>query len=529
MSDYIDCITPYLESHFEEVHPMDFYRAVFPEGVLQEKGYQNYHDGRYNGLLVELTNRYRPYIDPKTKAEKKRRVVKRYSITESLEELSEVMNTNNFCLMSPLAYAGKTREAKNARIAFGIAIDLDRIRVRDGYAVGLENFFHQTRNDPGANIGSQPLPTFVVSSGTGCHLYYLFEKPICLFEETVNQLQKLKRAMTTKTWHDSVVDIKDERDIQQEGIFQGFRVVGTITKVGTRTRAFAVGGRVSIDYLNQFVSKDNKVEFYREFDQRYLLSKEPYPKQLTLEEAMEIGSRLNYWKNVNPDWYERRVVNKEPRKTWAVNRALYDWWKEEIRTKARVNHRYWCISMLAIYAVKCSHYDSEKNPNPVTYDELERDAFDFVALFDKLTVEEDNHFTDADVLAALEFWNDSWAFYKRDYMAYRAGFDIKATKRNGRSREDHLELCRVRKEQKKRRGELIGEGRPTKRKLLTEWRLSNPQGTKTECKEETGMSYSTIAKWWDDAEETMLILAKEGNSQGIEKESKLFSEVAGEL
>lgn len=525
MAEYIDSITPYLESSFDEIHPMDFYRLLFPEGVLQKKAVKidregdektaydedgniiykknedgSYEgDGHYSGLMIELTGRYRTRKDPETGEEKKKRIIKRYSVTDDLEVLDEVMERDNFCLMSPLAYAGRTREADNARVVFGITIDLDKIRIRGGFPEGIANFMHQTGSEPSPQIGSQPLPTAIVSSGTGCHLYYMFEKPICLFEETITQMQKLKRALTTKAWHDSIVDIADERDIQQEGIFQGFRVVGTITKVGTRTRAFSTGSRVSVEYLNQFVPEESRVSFYREYEGKYILSKEPYPKQLTLEDELKFQTKLTYWKERDPDWYQRRVVNKEPRKTWAVNRALYDWWKGEIFNKARVSHRYWCIAMLAIYAVKCSHYDPEKNPDPVTYEELEEDAFALVDRFESLTVSEDNHFTEADVLAALEFWNDknNWSFYKRDYMSYRAGFEIKKTKRNYRTLEDHLEVCRLTKKQKKARGELRNpDGRPVKMIEVLRWKAQHPEGTIEECVQETEMAKATVEKWW---------------------------------
>lgn len=37
-----------------------------------------------------------------------------------------------------------------------------------------------------------PRPTYLISSGTGLHIYYLFEKPIPMFRNIVEQLEKLK-------------------------------------------------------------------------------------------------------------------------------------------------------------------------------------------------------------------------------------------------------------------------------------------------------------------------------------------------
>ena len=99
MADYIDNITPYLEASFDEIHPMDFYRLLFPKGVLQKKAMKidregdektaydedgniiykknedgSYEgDGHYSGLMIELTSRYRTRKDLVTGEEKKPR------------------------------------------------------------------------------------------------------------------------------------------------------------------------------------------------------------------------------------------------------------------------------------------------------------------------------------------------------------------------------------------------------------------------------------------------------------------------
>ena len=45
------------------------------------------------------------------------------------------------------------------------------------------------------------------------------------------------------------------------------------------------------------------------------------------------------------------------------------------------------------------------------------------------------------------------------------------------------------------------DGRPrgsgTAQEAVQRWRLDNPEGSKKECKEATGLTYPTIRKWWD--------------------------------
>ena len=47
-----------------------------------------------------------------------------------------------------------------------------------------------------------PRPTFIVSSGTGLHLYFVLEEPVPLYREFAMELQELKRELTRLVWND---------------------------------------------------------------------------------------------------------------------------------------------------------------------------------------------------------------------------------------------------------------------------------------------------------------------------------------
>ena len=85
---------------------------------------------------------------------------------------------------------------------------------------------------------------------------------------------------------------------------------GTITKRGNRARAFLVGGgrKVSLEYLNRFVPAE------------YQTGSIVYKSNLTRAAAKE-----KY-----PEWYEKRIVQKQKRGSWTCKRDLYDWWKRKI-------------------------------------------------------------------------------------------------------------------------------------------------------------------------------------------------------
>lgn len=459
-------LSEWLEVYFEEVTPFEFYRTIFPAGELEKEGEKV--TGMYCGVAVEITARKNKNGKP---------YVIRHRFTDDLKMIDKLTETDNFCVCSPISYAGDRRTAENARFMYALAVDLDRIQIRDGLPTGLYSLWN------GHIEGAEriPKPTFIVSSGTGLHLYYVLGKPIPLFQNVAKQLQHLKHDLTAKIWHGTIVDIHSEKEIQQEGIYQGFRMPGTITKNGDRARAFMTGEKVSIEYLNGFVNNGS--------------GKFKYPEKRKITKARA--------KELYPEWYERRIEKGEPSGVWHINRALYDWWKREILEKATVGHRYWCLMTLAVYAYKCSMYDKKHNPNPVTYEELEKDCFEIMEYFETLTDDEKNHFNEADVQDALESFNSKWVKYPRETIEYRCGFALPRNKRNGRKQALHLELARGNKEILKKAGELKPEGRPPRpSKLLgvVLWQAKHPNGTKMECHRETGISRPTIDKYWNKAD-----------------------------
>ena len=460
-------LTTYLADLYPELTPRSFYRWIFPEGELDREG--AYTKGKYTGIVVEVTG---------TRKDKGRQRVKRYSLTDDLGAVDIAVGTDHFCICSPVSYAGKKRTAENARELYAIAIDLDHIIMKHDskrdLPGGLIDLFHQFDTE------YLPRPTMIVSSGTGLHLYYLLERSVPLYRDYALELQDLKRALTKKIWNGYVVDISSDRDIQQEGIYQGFRMPGTVTKQGDRARAFLTGERVTIEYLNGFV---------KDLDRAKKAEKHKRGK-ISIAEAEKLY----------PDWYDERIRRGKKRGRWAVNRALYDWWKRKILEEAKEGHRYYCLMTLAVYAMKCSIYDAEKNPNPVTREELEDDCFALLEPMDKLTEREDNHFTEDDVLAALESFDDRWTTYPRTSIEYRSGIAIPAGKRNGRRRSDHVRLMNFVRDEinHNETWNRQGNGRKSKRDDVLAWRRDHPDGKKVDCYRETGISRPTIDKYWNE-------------------------------
>lgn len=427
----------YLGKYFQEVAPKEFYRDIFVEGELQKKGV--YGDNKYNAIAVELG----------------KEKIKRYTVTDDLEMIDKLLYSENFIIVSPITYVGKSRNSDNARMMYALAIDLDGVNKE----INIIDLFHQIEK-----VEHLPRPTYTVISGGGLHLYYVFQRPIPLFKNIVQQLTNLKNDLTRKIWNGYVTDLNDK--VQYQSIFQGFRLVGGVTKGGARTKAYKTGEKVTIEYLNEFV-----------FDLKNQVTQFIYKSDLTLEEA----------KSKYPEWYERRIIEKQPRGTWTCKKDLYEWWKRRL-IEIQEGHRYYGVMCLAIYAKKCG----------ILQEELENDAFSMVDRLDLLTSNEDNHFTREDVLAALELYNDNYITFPIDTISKLTKIRIEKNKRNGLKQKQHLYLARRRKEDMKAI-ELpmkAPEGRPTAQNKVNQWQKEHPNGKKADCIRDTGLSKKTVYKWW---------------------------------
>jgi hypothetical protein len=246
-------------------------------------------------------------------------------------------------------------------------------------------------------------------------------------------------------------------------------MVGSVnSKYGTVVRAFRVGGKVSLEYLNQYVyDKENRVDVLK-----------PYkPSKMTREEAAE-----KY-----PEWYQWRIVEgKKIPKKWSVKKDLYEWWKRQMRNEAIVGgRRYNFMMCMAAYAYKCD----------VSREQLEKDlqeAFEYLR-----TVKHDNELTRDDVISAIGAYDKKYYNMKIAEVERKTGMRIERNKRNGRKQDQHLRLARGQLSVLKEMGEAT-QGRPSAVAVVVEYRKKNPEAKPKECMLYTGLSKNTVYKWWKD-------------------------------
>lgn len=447
---------------FEFVEPMTFYREIFPFGELDKYGANT--KGKYTAIAVEIMKR-----------SNEKQLIKRYTVTDDLEVVDKLQQSEGFCIIAPITYAGKSRKSKNARFMYALVVELDNLIEEDG----LERLITQWSD----RVYWIPCPTYTVASGTGLHLYYLFENPIPLFSNVVKELQQFKRELTEKIWNRHVTTDTGDK-IQQESIFQPFRMVGTLTKNGDKTEAFRTGVPVSIEYMNRYVSPENQIT-------------QIYKHKFSLDDA----------KGKFPEWYEKRIVQHEPKGCWVCKRDLYDWWKRRIIAEAVVGHRYYCMMILSIYAVKCN----------IPQEELEQDCFSLMELFESRTDDDTNHFTEKDVVSALQSFEDKGVVtYPLNSIVNRSGISVERNKRNFRKQTTHLKIARATLEIMNEDNGKPLQGRPkgsgTALERVKEWQQQHIEGKKADCIRDTGLSKPTVLKWWEQARiENLRMCAKRKN------------------
>ena len=464
-----------------EVAPIEMYKDIFRlgEGYLQKEGED---PGEYKANPIALCR--------SSEGKMFRRIMFEDTFEDTLEELKEA----DFAFLNGCTYFGRTNAVAHASKMYAMIFDLDGVTDKT-----LNAFLSGAYN-----AEAYPVPNYIVLSGHGIHLYYIFEFPVSLYPNIKVQLKKYKYALTTRIWNAYTSILKKQ---QYQGINQSFRIPGTKTKSDADipfAKTYRLHQRLfCFDQLNEYVPDEDKIDETK-------LYKET---RLTLEAAAK------KW----PEWYQKRVLLQQPKGSYTCKKDLYKWWLKRIREGAAYHHRYFCIMCLCVYAIKCN----------VDEEELRSDIKELMPFLNDLNPTEP--FTQDDVESALECFEERYRTFPRDDISKLSGIFIKENKRNFRKQEMHLKI--VNSTRKFRRDEL-GEdeyknnGRPSVEKIVREYRVKYPDAKKADCIRDTGLSKPTVYKWWDgeaaDKKVSKMVLKTESKIDVIpERENE--SEVPKEL
>lgn len=440
-----------------EVPALEVYKDIFRIG----EGYiQKFNDDSHN-LKANPLGYYRNKGDSKGHY----RVFFEDTFEETLQELQQ----SDFAIINGISYFGRRNTQEHASKMYCMIFDLDGVTDST-----LKNFLHGAYTK---DYAIYPIPNYIITSGHGVHLYYLFEEPVPLFPNIKLQLKNLKYALTRRMWNMYTSTIEQP---QMQGINQGFRVIGGKSKVeGYTSQAFRLNTHpYSLEQLGRYVEPQYRVDeskLYRE-------------SKLTLQDA----------KTKYPQWYKKVILEKDKTvKKWDIADkvngknpyALYDWWKVKLENGASFGHRYFCIMALTIYAIK----------NDIPLEQLKKDAYGLIPFLNGL--HEQEPFTKSDVDSALECYDNRYATFPIDDISKLTAIAITKNKRNGRKQKDHVKIMNfIRDEVNNNKDWRNKEGRPTKQSIVEQWQQSNPNGRKADCIRDTGLSKPTVYKYWQQSE-----------------------------
>lgn len=394
----------------------------------------------------------------------------RVMFEDTFEETLKELQKADFCILNGLTYFGRKNVQEHASKMFAMIFDLDGVT-----DTTLNAFLNGAYE-----VDAYPIPNYIILSGSGVHLYYLFEEPIPLFPNLKLQLKEFKYALTENLWNAHTSMYKSK---QKQGINQGFRVIGGKTKkdsLESRVRAFQLNTHpFTLAQLCEYVPANHRVDENKRFKE----------SKMSLEEA----------KKKYPEWYERVVVKKDTRIVrWKIEEkvhgdnpyALYDWWRKQIKEGAAYNHRYFCLMCLAIYGVKCN----------VPREQVEKNAYEFVPFLNGINPSDP--FTESDVKSALECYDYRYCTFPLKDIISISGIKIDSNIRKRRPQKLHMDIISKTRDTIYPNGEWRNkEGRPvgsgTKEQVVREYMEAHPEASVSEIAKAVGVSRPTVYKYKD--------------------------------
>lgn len=356
-----------------------------------------------------------------------------------IDEALEQCVGRNDVLLGGCTYFNNWISKRSAKDIYTFIIDMDN--VYSGTLLNaLRNDWRTANNEPLA------MPTYIVNSGTGLHLYFVLKERIPNYHVSTENLDRLYRALAIQQ---TTRRVYLHKQVQWFG--QDFRMAGGQNKYGWINTVFKVGEKWDIDDLAKQVGLKD-VHFIRYGEKR---SEKP----------------------------QIRAKRKKKKCTgWKSNRAFYDYAVKTCREKTKEGNRYTSMCALSVIAWKCN----------VSQDELEKDLISLLPDYNRGAT---RIIKQKEIYSAMKMYNEKAMLTQRESLENWQGWEYKPIKRNGRKQALHLE--RARAVQKIDYPNNEWAGRKPKCDLVQQWRREHPVGKKIDCERDTGLSRHTILKWWD--------------------------------
>lgn len=484
-----------LEDKFIKRIAREVYSFVFQEDYLQVCDELDTQNGKGNAIRLDVVKRVQAdelnnkrFIDVGIQSVVTEDLINLLVYSKRVKEKDVILSNTNLN-----SYFGNRRLVKNIDKIFGLIIEIDGVTKEEQ----VKNLFAIIES------GNVPVPNFIINSGHGFHLYYVFEEPIAVHANLFNVypvinniLNELKKLL----WVPAVSNVKPET----LNINQGYTVIGTRNRKNRDliVEAYEVNqSRCSLEYIRSFI---DKAEDDPAFDITF-----PRRSKYTKEEAILLFP--NWAVNKFPEAFseeerEKLLRENEEKRThrssvehgkdyYPANVKVYNWFLKLISDLDNVHHgnRYRCMYALAVYGVKCGISPEVVKEDLLLllpkYNEIKSNHYDAKYMLDIKDVEN-----------ALSAYKQKKAFrYTFDWIMEFTGINYKpTTKRREKplGQSEHLELARLSLEEKYPDGSWRGNSNVHAKQKIADFIESNPEATIEKCIHDTGLSQSCVYRYW---------------------------------
>ena len=270
-------------------------------------------------------------------------------------------------------------------------------------------------------------PTIITSSGTGLHLIYRLSFPIDVYykDELKDNLRKLKTALCKTIEINYKFDKVYKGRIKPLALDQMTRCVGSTTKIGEGSscmtealentcKAWLVGKSYDFKEIFDYVQENLECNL-EDFNTKCKSSFEKTPE---IQKFFKCGNKSYIF---------------------ATKKLYYSWLKRAMQVKK--GSRYYAMLGVASYGIKCNIKKSQ----------IEKDLKMLQEHYNSLSTE---LITDDDVMSALKGYSQEHKYSKGETIAKRCGLTVNHSKRNFKSRKEHLNSIKKLSGRKSKKEEL---------------------------------------------------------------------------
>ena len=411
-----------------------------------------------------------------------------------IEELMNYCDRKDVAV-NPCGYYNNYPRKKLMRQVYAFVMDIDKVRPR------TLNFLLSM-----IDRGEILRPTAITNSGSGIHFFYILDQALEVGQRE-KYLKNLELAEQVYFMLHSKVK-SQYKGVQRHHLGQDYRVVGSLSKFGDPTTAWETGSFWTIGELAEALDVDISEIYNRK---KISSSKmRAYAKSISQTLGLELPDFdrpevvYDFIKEHKDEAYLERVRIREERektKGRVTGKKTVGWYNKtyfKVLNETEPGNRFNALRALAIIAYKCG----------VSEERFVEDLEKLSELWQEWHWKDNDRFHPENVEAIIRMFRNGERYKKtsRKRLEELLGWEWKGSnvRRNGLPQDEHLELARLRKTQKKRTGSLKNpDHRPagveTKEKTaIRSYLQENPDASKSEIKKATGISYPTIRKYYDE-------------------------------